>query len=411
MPHALGEPFRRTLAALDPRSPKHVTELVDLALAEARRAGASDVHLQPTAEGLEMRWRVDGVLHLVATFPSALSPNVAARLKVMADLLTYRTDVPQEGRVRGAPGDIEMRVSTFPTLHGEKSVVRLFADPGQYRRLADLGLPGEIEDMLARLLNETSGAILLAGPAGSGKTTTLYACLRELVATTEGRRSLATLEDPVEVAVPGVAQSQVNPSAGFDLAVGLRSLMRQDPEVIGVGEIRDRGTAEGAFGASLTGHLVLSTFHAGSAAGVVGRLLDMGIEPYVLRSGLRAVICQRLVRRLCACACEETDPIQFLGLPVKRARRPVGCDACSGTGYRGRAVLAEMLVPERGDVGREILTRDDVARIEEAAIRAGMITRWERAIEAVEAGRTSPAEARRVLGVSDRADGVVSDVR
>jgi hypothetical protein len=224
---------------------------------------------------------------------------VVARLKVLAELLTYRTDVPQEGRIRGGPGDVEMRVSTFPTLFGEKAVVRLFAGPGRFLRPEDLGLPPEIRATLGRLLGETSGAILLAGPAGSGKTTTIYACLRELVAASAGTRSLATLEDPIEVAVPGVAQAQVNPAAGFDLGAGLRSLLRQDPEVIAVGEIRDRATAEVAFQAALTGHLVLSTFHAGSAAGVVGRLSDMGIEPYVLRSGVRAIICQRLVRTLC----------------------------------------------------------------------------------------------------------------
>lgn len=261
MSPSLGETFRLRLDALDARSPDHVVAIVDLALSEARRAGASDIHLTPTAAGLEMRWRIDGVLQEIATMPVAIAPNVASRLKVMSNLLTYRTDVPQEGRIRGTPGDVEMRVSTFPTLHGEKTVVRLFAESGRFRRLADLGLPEEVRGSLERSLGETAGAILLAGPAGAGKTTTLYACLRELVAATEGRRSLATLEDPIESSVPGVAQSQVNPNAGFDLATGLRSLMRQDPEVIAVGEIRDRATAEGAFGASLTGHLVLSTFH------------------------------------------------------------------------------------------------------------------------------------------------------
>ncbi len=404
MTEALGDTFRRGLATLEPKSPKYVTELVDLALAEARRDRASDVHLTPAAEGLEMRWRIDGVLQHITTLPAILTPNVAARLKVMADLLTYRNDVPQEGRIRGTPGAVEMRVSTFPTLFGEKVVVRLFADPGRYRRLADLGFPEEIHDDLERRLGETSGAILLAGPAGAGKTTTLYACLRELAAATGGRRSLATLEDPIESAVTGVAQSQVNPAAGFDLATGLRSLMRQDPEVIGVGEVRDRATAEGAFGASLTGHLVLSTFHAGSAAGVVGRLLDMGIEPYVLRSGLLAVVCQRLVRRLCTCAREETDPLRYLGLTVLQARVPVGCDACGGTGYQGRFVLAECLDPSAGGFGHALLDRADVPALEAEAIAAGMRTRWQRAAEAVEAGKTSAAEVRRVLGFSEYAN-------
>ncbi|MEO6809701.1 MAG: GspE/PulE family protein [Isosphaeraceae bacterium] len=398
MPPALSEPFRRKLEALDPSSPRHVIDLVALMLDEARDAGASDVHLTPTADGLDARWRVDGVLQPAGLLPKGVTPNVVARLKVLANLLTYRNDVPQEGRIPGAAGDVEMRVSTFPTLFGEKAVVRLFAGQGQFLRLNDLGLPPEVRSTLGRLLNETSGAILLAGPAGSGKTTTIYACLRELVAASEGRRSLTTLEDPIEVAVPGVAQAQVNPLSGFDLASGLRSLLRQDPEVIAVGEVRDQGTAEVAFQASLTGHLVLTTFHAGSASGAVSRLSDMGIEPYLLRSGLRAIVCQRLVRRLCQCSLESDDPRLRLGLDVERFRVAKGCDACRGTGYRGRLVLAEMLVPDDGDLGRAVLDRADVATLEAAARRAGMTDRWERARQAVEAGLTSPEEVRRVLG-------------
>src|SRR5918997_3318745 len=302
MPQAPGERFQREIALRDPGSPRFSVDVVELILAEARAAGASDVHLQPTAEGLSMRWRIDGVLHEAGLIPREVAPNVVARLKVLAELLTYRTDVPQEGRIRGEAGDLEMSLSTFPTIHGEKAVVRLFAASGRLTRLNDLGLTAEILQVLRRLLGATSGAVLFSGPAGSGKTTTLYACLRELVAATEGRRSLATLEDPVEVAVAGVAQSQVNLSAGFDLETGLRSLLRQDPEVIAIGEIRDRATAEVAFQASLTGHLVLSTFHAGSAAGAVGRLADMGIEPYLLRSGILAIVSQRLVRKLFDCA-------------------------------------------------------------------------------------------------------------
>jgi general secretion pathway protein E len=394
----IGERLREELAKRTPGHPRYATEVVDLVLAEARAVGASDVHWQPTPEGVELRWRVDGVLHPAAVLPAGVATNVVARLKVLADLLTYRTDVPQEGRIRGVPGEVEMRLSTFPTLHGEKAVVRLFAGAGQYLRLDDLGLPDEVRDTLRRLLGATSGAIVLSGPAGAGKTTTIYACLRELVAATEGRRSLATLEDPIEVAVPGVSQSQVNPAAGFTLEMGLRSILRQDPEVIVVGEIRDPSTAEVAFQASLTGHLVLTTFHAGGAAGVVGRLSDMGIEPYLLRSGLLAVVSQRLARRLCDCAEGSDDPRHRLGLPVSRARVPVGCESCGGTGYRGRIVLAEMLVPEAVGLGEAILARADVGRLGEEAVRGGMVPLWERAREAVEAGRTSPAEVRRILG-------------
>jgi type II secretory ATPase GspE/PulE/Tfp pilus assembly ATPase PilB-like protein len=341
------------------------------------------------------------VLHQLDVLASRIAPNVVARLKVLAELLTYRNDVPQEGRIRGNEPGVEVRVSTFPTLYGEKAVVRLFADQGRFLTLEGLGLHAELLAGLRRVLTETSGAILVTGPAGSGKTTTLYACLRELVAQSSGGRSITTLEDPIEVAVAGVTQSQVNLAAGFDLATGLKFLMRQDPEVIMLGEIRDAGTAEVAFQASLTGHLVLSTFHAGSAAGAISRLSDMGIAPYLLRSGVLAIVSQRLVRRLCPCSQPATDEADWLALPVKQARRALGCDACHGTGYQGRMLLAEMFTAERSELGRAILSRSDAARLEALAIEAGMVTRWQRACQAVEAGATSPAEVRRVLGFAE----------
>jgi type II secretory ATPase GspE/PulE/Tfp pilus assembly ATPase PilB-like protein len=378
---------------------------VDLLLAAAREAGASDIHLQPGPEGLDVRWRLDGVLQPVALLPARLAPNVVARLKVLAELLTYRTDIPQEGRVRAAPAEVEMRVSTFPTLHGERAAVRLFGGPGRFLRLADLGLPAEVGEAVERALDETSGAVILSGPAGSGKTTTIYACLREIVARTGGQRSLASLEDPIESAVPGVSQSQVNEAAGLTLEAGLRALLRQDPEVIAIGEIRDRTTAEIALQAALTGHLTLTTLHAGSACEVIGRLLDMGLEPYAIRSGLRVVVAQRLVRRLCDdCAIDAERPVQFLGLPVARARVAVGCEHCGRTGYRGRMVLAELLLPEHGALGTAILERADVHRLEVLASEAGMVTRWRRACQAVAAGLTSPAEIRRVLGMTGPGD-------
>lgn len=395
-------PIADRLKALNPGSPQYATDVVDALLAAAVDVGASDVHIQPIENGLDLRWRVDGVLQPVASLPRQGAPNVVARLKVLAELLTYRTDVPQEGRIRRAPGRVEMRLSTFPTLHGEKAVVRLFAGPGRFTILDDLGLPEEVRDALSRLLNETSGAIVLAGPAGSGKTTTMYACLREIARRSEGRRSLATLEDPIESALDGVSQSQVDATAGFTLEAGLRALLRQDPEVLAVGEIRDRSTAETTLQASLTGHLTLTSFHAGSACEVVGRLLDMGIEPYAIRSGLRAVVALRLARRLCPeCSAPIDDPAQFLGLSVLSARAPRGCPACKGTGYAGRIVLAEMLPPLNDDLGRAVLERADVRRLESLAIAAGMTTRWDRARAAVEQGTTSPAEVRRVLGMTD----------
>jgi general secretion pathway protein E len=391
------------LAQLDPASPRYATEVVDQVLSQARAAETSDVHFHPGTDGLEIRWRIDGVLQSVAVLPAKLAPNVVARLKVLAELLTYRNDVPQEGRIRSVPGAVEMRLSTFPTLHGERAVVRVFAGPGRFLRLDDLGLPGEVRDSLSNVLDETSGAVILSGPAGSGKTTTIYACLRELVVRTRGERSLASLEDPIESAVAGVAQAQVNLAAGLTLEAGLKALLRQDPEVIAIGEIRDRTTAEIALQGALTGHLTLTTFHAGSACEVVGRLLDMGMEPYAIRSGLRAVVAQRLVRRLCeACSAPADQPEDFLGLPVERARLPRGCPACGQTGYKGRLVLAELLLLDSEALGQAILARADVHRLEDLALQTGMKSRWHRACQAVEDGLTSPAEIRRVLGISTR---------
>jgi type II secretory ATPase GspE/PulE/Tfp pilus assembly ATPase PilB-like protein len=384
---------------MDAANPRYATEVVECVLAGAQASGASDVHFQPCADGLELRWRIDGVLQDVARLPAKGSSNIVARLKVLADLLTYRSDVPQEGRIRGAPGEVEMRVSTFPTLFGEKAVVRMFAEPGRFLRLSDLGLPAGVKDELSLALQETSGAIVLSGPAGSGKTTTIYACLRELAARAGGQRSLVSLEDPIESVVAGVAQSQVNLAAGLTLESGLKSLLRQDPEVIAIGEIRDKTTAEIALQAALTGHLILTTFHAGTACEVIGRFLDMGIEPYVLRSSLRAIVAQRLVRKLCRCAQPSSRPDDLLGLPVQSARVPRGCELCHETGYAGRTVLAEMLLPESDELARAILARLDVRSLEAAARRAGMVDRWSLAVAAVEAGLTSPAEVRRTLGV------------
>jgi type II secretory ATPase GspE/PulE/Tfp pilus assembly ATPase PilB-like protein len=374
---------------------------VDLLLRAARKMQASDVHLQPTPRGLNIRWRLDGVLQTLGDFPRGEAADVVSRLKVLAELLTYRTDVPQEGRIRQPQDDVEIRVSTFPTLHGERAVVRLFAAGGRLLYLQDLGLPEGMANDLSHLLAETSGAVVIAGPAGSGKTTTAYACLRELVRQSGGSKSVVSLEDPIEVAVEGVAQSQVHPPSGFELATGLRSLMRQDPEVILVGEIRDRPTAEAVFQAALTGHLVVTTFHAGSAAGAISRLCDMGIEAYLLRSGVLGILCQRLVRRLCGCAEKSGKAEDTLGLPVQQAWRAVGCPQCFRTGYQGRMVLAEMLSARPTDLGRAILSRDDATQLERLAVKAGMVTVWQRGCQAVSAGLTSPAEIRRVLGFLD----------
>ncbi len=394
----LAELFHARQTRREP-DPQYVPDLVDALLGAARAAGASDVHLVPQATGLAIFWRIDGVLQPVIQLPAALAPRVLARLKVLAQLLTYKTDVPQEGRIAGGTAGEETRLSTFPTLFGEKAVARLLVGAGTYQRLRELGLPGDLTPALDRLLDQTSGVLLVTGPAGSGKTTTAYALLRELADKSAGGRSLVSLEDPIEVVVPGVAQSQVNPVAGFDMPTGLRSLMRQDPEVIFVGEIRDAATAEVMLQAALTGHLVLTTFHAASAAGAVNRLSDMGLEPYLLRSTVQGILSQRLVRRLCACAEWSDDPADRLGLAVARAKQPRGCGECHGTGYRGRFVLAELLEPQQSAVSRAILSRVESAELEAGAVAAGMQPLGRRALQAVEAGETSAVEVWRTLGL------------
>ncbi len=390
--------LRQQLTQLDAADANYATSFVDLLLAAARAAKASDVHLQPARDGLDVRWRLDGVLQQVGLFARGESADVVSRLKVLAELLTYRTEVPQEGRIRERRGEIEMRVSTFPTLHGERAVVRLFASQQSFQFLGELGLPAEIQQTLEKALCETSGALIISGPAGSGKTTTAYACLRHLVAATHGGKSVVSLEDPIEVAVDGVAQSQVNAHAGFDLTVGLRSLMRQDPEAVLVGEIRDRDAADIVFQASLTGHIIVTTFHAGSASAAVSRLSDMGIEPYLLRSGILAILNQRLVRRLCSCAREVTREEQLLGLPPGKAWEAVGCEACRQTGYVGRLVLAEMLQADHTELGHAILSRTDANHLQQLAVQNGMVTCWQRAVDRVREGQTSPSEVRRVFG-------------
>jgi type II secretory ATPase GspE/PulE/Tfp pilus assembly ATPase PilB-like protein len=386
------------LAQLDSAGVAYATELVELVLTAAQRTGSSDVHFQPTPEGLEILWRLDGVLQPLGVFPRGEQTDPVTRLKVLAGLLTYRRDSPQEGRIRDTPPNVEMRVSTLPTLHGERAVVRLLMANARPWFLADLGFPAAVQTRWHELLHETSGMLIVTGPAGSGKTTTAYACLRQIVADSRGARSILTLEDPIEASVTGVAQSQVNEPAGYTLTTGLRSLLRQDPEVIMVGEIRDPETAEMAFQAALTGQLIITTFHAGSTAEAISRLSDMGIEPYLLRSGIRGVLGQRLVRRLCTCKRSSDDPAAHMGLSVTRSWVPEGCPECHFTGYRERSVLAELLLLDAPELGRALLERQDRGVIESIAVAGGMQTRWDRAREVVEQGVTCAAEVRRVLG-------------
>ena len=377
--------FLATLTSVAPSDARFATEFVNGLLRVARDAGSSDVHLDPTASGLDVRWRLDGVLQRLGQVPHEVAPNVIARLKVLAGLLTYEMARPQEGRICDSALSVEVRVSTFPTLHGERAVLRLLSTNRQsLESLAQLGLPPVVQGELDWTLSATSGAVLIVGPAGSGKTTTAYACLRHIVSQSNSGRSIASLEDPIEVAVDSVAQTQVNLAVDFDMATGLRSLLRLDPEVIFIGEMRDRSTAEVALQAALTGQLVVTTFHAGNCDDAVNRLIEIGIPPYAVRNAVRLVVAQRLVRRLCSCAQpgDVEKDARAVGLEVHKCWVPGSCEMCHQTGYRGRSLVAEWramdgaVLPPIGD-----------AQL------------WASAERLVEEGVTSPLEAVRVLGL------------
>jgi type II secretory ATPase GspE/PulE/Tfp pilus assembly ATPase PilB-like protein len=397
-------PLQNQIDALDPARPERVSQLVDLILGDAVARSVSDVHFEPTHRSVEVRYRIDGVLQPAAVLTRELAPNVVARLKVKAELLTYRMDIPQEGRVQDSivQHGVDMRVSTFPTIHGEKVVVRIFDPTGRTLDLEQLGMPVGVLGALKGMLRERTGAILLTGPSGSGKTTTIYACLRELVRSSSGGRHIVSIEDPVEQAIEGVSQSQARPGHEFDFARGLRSLLRQDPEVIMIGEVRDPETASIAVEAALTGHLVISTLHAGSACGVVNRLLEMGIEPYLLTSGLKAILNQRLVRRLCL-QCRQ--PIGGAEMPKGPQSdvtgvtefRSIGCVNCSMTGYHGRMLLAELLTLDDA-LRHAILDKSDTATLERVTASSLRMSLCSSAERAVATGDTTWDEIERVLG-------------
>jgi len=376
-----------------------IVRLVDRLLADAVRTGATDVHLEPDQTLVRCRYRVDGALSQAATLPRELKSAVAARIKVMAGLNISESRLPQDGKIvaRILGRNINLRISTMPTVHGENIVVRVLDRNRLALGLGELGLSEPNVAALSEAIARESGMILVTGPTGSGKTTTLYAALAEINAL---ERNIATLEDPVEYELPLIRQAQINPQAGLTFGVGLRALLRQDPDVILVGEMRDRETADVALRAAMTGHLVLSTLHTNSAAGAIPRLLEMGVEAYLLASTLVAVVAQRLLRKLCPhCAAPDPEPdrkeLRALGLTVKdaqRLRRPVGCEQCGGSGYAGRRAVAEVLAVTPTVAGL-IGVAEGRAGIAEAARSEGMVLMEEDARELVLRGETSLTEA------------------
>jgi general secretion pathway protein E len=382
-----------------------VIRLVNQLIARAVETRASDVHLEPFPDRLRVRYRYDGVLHEIEPPPARLQAAVISRIKIMARLDIAERRLPQDGRikltVRGH--EIDFRVSTIPSLHGEKVVLRVLDRTAVEFDYEKLGLPADIRKGIERALELPNGMVLVTGPTGSGKTTTLYTGLLKLNTVA---RNVVTVEDPIEYQLAGINQIQVKPQIGLNFASLLRSILRQDPDVIMIGEIRDLETVQIAVQAALTGHLVLSTVHTNSAAATMTRLRDMGLEDYLMTATLKAVLAQRLVRRLCP-ACKTSEPaptalIERFGLERLAPARtitlyhPKGCPDCRGTGFRGRRAIAELLVPNRS-IDRLIFEGADDAAIERAAVEQGMRPIFDSGLLAVLDGDTTIEEVVRCI--------------
>jgi general secretion pathway protein E len=382
-----------------------VIRLVNQLIARAVETHASDVHLEPFPDRLRVRYRYDGVLHEVEPPPGRLQAAVISRIKIMARLDIAERRLPQDGRikltVRGH--EIDFRVSTIPSLHGEKVVLRILDRTAVEFDYVKLGLPTDIRGGLERALDLPNGMVLVTGPTGSGKTTTLYTGLMKLNTVA---RNVVTVEDPIEYQLNGINQIQVKPQIGLNFASLLRSILRQDPDVIMIGEIRDLETVQIAVQAALTGHLVLSTIHTNSAAATMTRLRDMGLEDYLMTATLKAVLAQRLVRRLCP-VCKTPDQaapalIERFGLERLAQNgaitlfHPKGCPECRGTGYRGRRAIAELLVPNQA-IDRLIFEGADDLAIERAAVEQGMRSIFDSGLLAVLEGDTTIEEVVRCI--------------
>ncbi len=391
-----------------------VIQLVDRIVAEGIQSRASDIHLEPEEAGVAVRYRIDGVLRQVMILPKAAGIPLVSRVKIMAQLDIADRLRPQDGRARVAVSGnrIDLRISTLPASQGEKVVIRILDQRATVLSLDGLGLnPDELE-RIQQLLQSREGIILVTGPTGSGKTTTLYSMLRTIQARGV---NIVTVEDPVEYRLQGIVQVQINEKAGLTFPSALRSILRQDPDVILVGEVRDKETAMIAVQASLTGHMVLTTLHTIDASSSVTRLMDIGVESYKIAASIKGVVAQRLLRRLCP-HCREL----VVGEVPERLRkwfpegttmyRPVGCGECSTTGYRGRLAITEVLISSP-EVERRIAANESAERLADAAREAGMRGLWESGIQHVRAGVTSIDEVLRVLEIPGDAQRSSTNVR
>jgi len=380
---------------------KPIIKLVNSIIEEAVDSGASDIHIEPYENSVRVRFRIDGVLTEISKLDYRYHSPIVTRFKVMTKMDIGQKRVPQDGRIhiKVKGRKIDLRVSTYPVVYGEKVVLRILDLSRVHVSLDSIGFEPSVLSTYRKLIRSSHGIILVTGPTGSGKTTTLYATLNEI---NENNLNITTIEDPVEYEVKGINQGEVDEKAGVTFASALRSILRQDPDVILVGEIRDAETAELAIRAALTGHLVFSTLHTTSSAGAVSRLIDMGIEPFLLASTIKGIVGQRLVRVICnnckteySAELEELSSIGIEDMGVKVLFRGTGCNECRGSGYRGRMGIFELLVPDT-EIRKLIVERVPDGVIHEAAVRKGMITIRQDGINKVLKGLTTINEVLRV---------------
>lgn len=379
-----------------------VVKIVDQLLIKGVRGGATDLHIEPDENTIRTRFRIDGILQQGPSLPKSLQSSIIARIKVMSNMNIAESRLPQDGRIRFHMGrkQIDLRVSTLPTINGENVVLRLLDKTKVILGLDKLGFTPRNLDIFKRAISRPNGIILVTGPTGSGKTTTLYSALTYL---NNSERKIVTLEDPVEYEISLIRQAQINVRAGFTYAAGMRAILRQDPDVILVGEIRDQETAEIAMQAAMTGHLVFSTLHTSDSAGAFPRLIDMGIESYLVSSSVNCVLAQRLIRRVCSFCKADYQPtdedLRKLGLNEKGRKYKFftgkGCDQCNGTGYSGRLAIYEVLNVSP-KIEKLVLSRADGPEVKAAAIEEGMATLMHDALIKAVNGLTSIEEVLRV---------------
>jgi len=405
-----------TADLLDETSDAPIIKLVNLLVAGAIKDRASDIHVEPYSGNLKIRYRIDGILYDILSLPRRIQSPLVSRIKIMAKLNIAEKRLPQDGRIEIKIADrlVDIRVSVIPTAFGERVVLRLLDKSANILMLSDLGMHDERIKLLGNLIKSPYGIILVTGPTGSGKTTTLYAALSTI---NKPEINIITIEDPIEYQMDGVGQIQVNPKIDLTFAAGLRSIVRQDPDVILIGEIRDRETAEIAIQSSLTGHLVFSTLHTNDAASAVTRLIDMGIEPFLVTSSVIAIIAQRLVRVLCP-HCKEIykpdkETMANLGLNPSDLKknsfyRKKGCNLCMHTGYRGRTAIFEIMIVDDA-IKRLVLKTSDANQINELALKQGMITLQKDGIDKVLNGITTTEEVLRVTRSLNRKEDIVQE--